>query len=172
MDQEHRVRASDAEREQVAEALRQAMSEGRLTLAEGEERLAAVYATTYRDELPSITADLPPYQPSGRVDDGEQERTQGQRHGWRHGRRRPRPVIGLAVAAAVAAGVWAVVGGGPVWLAILLAIAAVGMLKHAACGHHGWDSGQGDAGCHPPYHRHHGHHGREHREPVSTPGQV
>jgi Domain of unknown function (DUF1707) len=56
----YRVRASDAEREQYAQILRAAMTEGRLTLEEGEERLAQVYAVKYRDELAPLTADLPP----------------------------------------------------------------------------------------------------------------
>src|SRR4051795_13009207 len=55
----HRIRTSDSEREQVATILRAAMTEGRLNLAEGEERLAACYAATYRDDLLPLTADLP-----------------------------------------------------------------------------------------------------------------
>jgi hypothetical protein len=55
----NRLRTSDAEREQVATVLRAAMTEGRLNLEEGEERLAAVYAAKYRDELAPLTADLP-----------------------------------------------------------------------------------------------------------------
>jgi hypothetical protein len=55
----NRLRTSDKEREQVSEVLRAAMTEGRLTLEEGEERLAAVYAAKYRDELGPLTADLP-----------------------------------------------------------------------------------------------------------------
>jgi hypothetical protein len=54
-----RIRTSDQEREKIAEILRAAMAEGRLTLEEGEERLAAVYAAKYRDELAPLTADLP-----------------------------------------------------------------------------------------------------------------
>src|SRR3954468_16709877 len=54
-----RIRASDAEREQVAHILRTAMGEGRLTLDEGEERLTAVYQAVYRDDLEQLTADLP-----------------------------------------------------------------------------------------------------------------
>src|SRR5689334_25136950 len=54
-----RVRASDQEREQYANMLRAGMTEGRLTLEEGEERLSQVYAARYRDELPPLTADLP-----------------------------------------------------------------------------------------------------------------
>jgi len=55
----NRLRTSDAEREQVAKILRAAMTEGRLTLEEGEERLGAVYAAKFRDELHPLTADLP-----------------------------------------------------------------------------------------------------------------
>jgi hypothetical protein len=55
----NRVRTSDAEREQVAEALRNAVTEGRLSLEEGDERLGALYQTKFRDELPSLVADLP-----------------------------------------------------------------------------------------------------------------
>jgi hypothetical protein len=55
----NRLRTSDTEREQVATILRAAMTEGRLTLEEGEERLGACYAAKYRDELLPLTADLP-----------------------------------------------------------------------------------------------------------------
>jgi hypothetical protein len=54
-----RLRASDQEREQIATILRAAMTEGRLNLTDGEERMAAAYAATYRDELGPLTADLP-----------------------------------------------------------------------------------------------------------------
>ncbi|MFJ9035558.1 DUF1707 domain-containing protein [Streptomyces sp. NPDC102406] len=53
------LRASDADREQVAERLRDALAEGRLDMAEFEERLEATYkARTYR-ELEPLTHDLP-----------------------------------------------------------------------------------------------------------------
>ncbi|HEX6500022.1 MAG TPA: DUF1707 domain-containing protein [Micromonosporaceae bacterium] len=55
----HRIRTSDTEREEVVSVLRSAMGEGRLSLQEGEERIAAAYAATYRDELRPLTADLP-----------------------------------------------------------------------------------------------------------------
>ncbi len=54
-----RVRTSDAERERIAGKLRNAMGEGRLTLEEGEQRLAAAYAATFRDEFAALTRDLP-----------------------------------------------------------------------------------------------------------------
>jgi hypothetical protein len=53
------VRASDADRERVAGILRGAAGQGLLTLAEVDERLAAVYAATYVADLRPLTADLP-----------------------------------------------------------------------------------------------------------------
>lgn len=53
------VRASDAEREQVARILRAAAGEGLLTLGEADERLVALYASRFRAELEPLTADLP-----------------------------------------------------------------------------------------------------------------
>ncbi|HEX4251130.1 MAG TPA: DUF1707 domain-containing protein [Pseudonocardia sp.] len=53
------VRASDAEREQTAEQLHRAAADGRLGLAELDERLAAAYAARLRHELAPLTADLP-----------------------------------------------------------------------------------------------------------------
>ncbi|WP_166349018.1 DUF1707 SHOCT-like domain-containing protein [Phytoactinopolyspora limicola] len=53
------LRCSDVDRERVAEALREAAGEGRLTLTELEERLDAAFkARTYGDLQP-ITRDLP-----------------------------------------------------------------------------------------------------------------
>ncbi|MFC7479211.1 DUF1707 domain-containing protein [Luedemannella flava] len=54
-----RVRASDAEREEYAAVVREAVGDGRLSMEEGEERQAAVYRAQFRDELPSLVADLP-----------------------------------------------------------------------------------------------------------------
>jgi hypothetical protein len=65
------MRAADADREAVAEILRDAAGDGRLTMDELEERLTAVYAArTYGDFEPLI-ADLPVAAPSqiGAVDD-------------------------------------------------------------------------------------------------------
>jgi hypothetical protein len=54
-----RTRASDAEREAAVTRLHHVLGEGRLTLAEADERVAAAYAAQYRDELPRLLADLP-----------------------------------------------------------------------------------------------------------------
>lgn len=72
------LRCSDVDRERVAEALRQAAGDGRLTLSELEERLEATFnARTYGDLQP-ITRDLPqgPYPLPG----GTSTAT------WQHGR--------------------------------------------------------------------------------------
>jgi hypothetical protein len=53
------LRASDADRERVAEILRQAAGDGRLTLEELDERLDAVYAAKTYAELEPLTRDLP-----------------------------------------------------------------------------------------------------------------
>ncbi|MFJ8086318.1 DUF1707 domain-containing protein [Streptomyces sp. NPDC096205] len=53
------LRASDADREQVAEILRDALAEGRLDMAEFEERLEATYQARTYGELTPITRDLP-----------------------------------------------------------------------------------------------------------------
>ena len=53
------LRASDGEREATVARLHQALAEGRLDLAETEERVAAAYAARHRDELPPLLADLP-----------------------------------------------------------------------------------------------------------------
>ncbi|WP_320782223.1 DUF1707 domain-containing protein [Streptomyces sp. CRN 30] len=53
------LRASDADRERVAEVLRDALAEGRLDMAEFEERLDATYAARTYGELAPITKDLP-----------------------------------------------------------------------------------------------------------------
>ncbi|MFG2089837.1 MULTISPECIES: DUF1707 domain-containing protein [unclassified Spirillospora] len=53
------MRAGDADRERVAQVLRDAAGDGRLTLAELDERLDAVYAAKTYGELEPITRDLP-----------------------------------------------------------------------------------------------------------------
>ncbi len=52
------LRASDAEREQIADVLRQAAGEGRLTVAELDERLDAAYAAVTHEDLDRLVADV------------------------------------------------------------------------------------------------------------------
>ncbi|MPY80300.1 MAG: DUF1707 domain-containing protein [Actinophytocola sp.] len=54
------LRASDADRDRVADALQRHTAEGRLTLAEFDQRSAAAYAARTIGDLDAITADLPP----------------------------------------------------------------------------------------------------------------
>lgn len=58
------MRASNAERERVVAILQQAGVDGRLTLDEVDERVAAAFAAKYRNELPALTEDLPADEPA------------------------------------------------------------------------------------------------------------
>lgn len=53
------MRASDADRERVADVLRQAASDGRLSLTELDERIEALYAAKTYGELEPVVHDLP-----------------------------------------------------------------------------------------------------------------
>ncbi|WP_314174227.1 DUF1707 SHOCT-like domain-containing protein [Streptomyces winkii] len=53
------MRASDAERERIAEVLRDALSEGRLAMDEFQERLDRTYQARTRGELVPLVRDLP-----------------------------------------------------------------------------------------------------------------
>ncbi|MCP2287463.1 DUF1707 domain-containing protein [Nocardia amikacinitolerans] len=53
------TRASDAERAQVVRLLGRHMADGRLDLAEYDQRVARVYGTTTRDDLQLVLSDLP-----------------------------------------------------------------------------------------------------------------
>jgi len=118
-----RVRASDAEREEYAQILRAAMSEGRLTLEIGEERLGQVYAATYRDELDPLIADLPR---------GAAFRTPEYLGQARDRLRRHRN--GVVSVAALLTGIWLLVAilAHPVffWPIIPIAFLALGLLRH------------------------------------------
>jgi Domain of unknown function (DUF1707) len=53
------IRLSDADRNLVVEQLNKAVGEGRLTLAEFEDRVRGVLAARTRDDMAPFTADLP-----------------------------------------------------------------------------------------------------------------
>jgi hypothetical protein len=59
MDQRGDLRASDADRQRVADQLRRALDEGRLDLHEYDERLQRAYASKTYAELGSLLTDLP-----------------------------------------------------------------------------------------------------------------
>jgi hypothetical protein len=54
------LRASDADRHATVHLLQDAVARGLLTTDEGSERMAAAYAARHLDDLPPLTADLPP----------------------------------------------------------------------------------------------------------------
>ena len=64
MDNQPAMRASDADREQTARLLHAAAVDGRLTMAELDERLRETYHSRTLAELIPITRDLQPSQPS------------------------------------------------------------------------------------------------------------
>jgi hypothetical protein len=122
-----RVRASDGEREQYAKMLRAGMTEGRLTLEEGEERLSQVYEAKYRDELPPLTADLPEGGRRGLFETPEakeQFERDGRRHVWRHSGF-------VAVVAVLLTGLWVLSGAHFFWPAIPLFFLVMGVARHA-----------------------------------------
>jgi uncharacterized integral membrane protein len=53
------MRASDADRDRVAAALREHCAEGRITMDELQERLEATYTAKTQGALQEVTADLP-----------------------------------------------------------------------------------------------------------------
>lgn len=112
------MRASDADRERVAEVLRDAHAEGRLSTEELSERLDATFAARTHGELVPVTRDLPSPRP--------QPRPRPAKDPWRRVRRR----AGLTV---FIVGIWAIIwltsgspGGywvawpvGVIWLSLL-----------------------------------------------------
>lgn len=62
-----RLRVSDADRQRVADLLREAAAEGRLELEELEERLESAYTAKVAADLVPLVADLPAGLPSART---------------------------------------------------------------------------------------------------------
>jgi hypothetical protein len=124
-----RVRASDGEREEYAQIVRAAMGEGRLDLDTGEQRLAAVYAATFRDELDPLIGDLP----RGALFATPEFRDRERRHMRRHAGR----VVALA---ALLTGIWLVVAvvAQPTffWPIIPIVLLMAGLRRHRS--HHRW----------------------------------
>jgi hypothetical protein len=105
MAQRSRLRASDEDRDRIAEQLRHAAAEGRLLSEELEQRLStALRARTY-GELDSVVADLPGDRPSRRG---------GSRAPARRRPSPPSPLMLAGLALAI-----------PVIIALVVAVAAV-----------------------------------------------
>lgn len=109
-----RLRASDVDRERVAGILHQAMGEGRLTIAEVDDRLRQVYAARTIGELRPITRDLPGHDlafPEPPSPAPMPTAWPDAAAGWPTARVRPGPASGTAVAVlsgAVRKGPWVV----------------------------------------------------------------
>jgi Domain of unknown function (DUF1707) len=134
-----RVRASDAEREEVATILRAAVTEGRLTLEEGDERLARVYAAKFRDDLRPLTADLP---------GGGREALWRTPEALAVMRRRLRlHGAGALVVAGVLVGLWVLSGAHFFWPLLPLLLIGFSLARHARFVRHGpWGYGRGPWG--------------------------
>ncbi len=109
------------------------MSEGRLTLEEGEERLGACYAGKFRDELLPLTADLP--------DNGRRALAETP-EAVAATRRDLRRHAGFVVAMAFfLTGLWLLSGAHFFWPVIPLIFLFVGLKRHAR-GHHHYHHGR------------------------------
>lgn len=122
----NRLRTSDTEREEIAAILRAAMSEGRLTLDEGEERLTAAYAAKYRDELGPLTADLPDGGRRALLDTPE---ARAAREATRRGVRRH--AGGVIAVAMVLTALWVLSGAHFFFPLIPLVFLFIGLRRHA-----------------------------------------
>lgn len=125
-----RLRASDPERERTAQLLRAAMTEGRLSLPEAEQRLGDAYAARYRDELAPLVADLP---------DGGRAALAGTPEARDYARRAARRHAGLiAVVAAVLIGAWALSDARFFWPAIPLFFLTAGLIRRVRFGRYAY----------------------------------
>ncbi|NJC70156.1 DUF1707 domain-containing protein [Planosporangium thailandense] len=66
MDRREDLRAADVDRQFVAERLKAALDEGRLSLHEYDDRLREAYAARTYGDLDRLLVDLPPVQPAQR----------------------------------------------------------------------------------------------------------
>lgn len=106
------MRASDTDREQVAEQLRRAQSEGRLDLTEYDERVQQAFAARTYGELDRVTADLPeprPLAPIPAAPAAQARRTHGDVHGQMHGRPDRRRVAAWAAVSIINVAIWGII---------------------------------------------------------------
>ncbi|WP_063746615.1 DUF1707 SHOCT-like domain-containing protein [Catenuloplanes japonicus] len=153
-----RIRTSDAEREQTAEILRAAMGEGRLPLDEGEQRMTAVYAAVYRDELAPLTEDLP--------GQGWPALSRTPEHRAFARRRLGGHVSGVALVSGVLIAIWAAAGAHFFWPIFIIVPMVLSIVKHASFVRHGADWQARDWHGHGPWGpegRRPYHHGRAFR---------
>ena len=112
------VRASDAERERVVEALRAHAAAGRLTVDELEARIGRAYAAATRADLRLLLADLPAApRPRARA------RTRGEWEAW----------ASVAVLLLV---IWALTGAGALWPVWPIGFWGLGLVLGHGAPHH------------------------------------
>jgi hypothetical protein len=142
------VRASDAEREQVADVLRRAAGDGRLAPDELEDRLTAAYGARTRGELGPLTADLPA-PPAARGRGVTTGPPAGAPAGWTAGL--PERLGAWLVPNLICVGIWLATGAQgyfwPVWVLLFTTVALVRSVVGSP--HHGH--------AHGHRRRHHGH---------------
>lgn len=97
------MRVADADRERVAELLRQNYSEGRLTYSEFQERLEQTYASKTFADLEQVTVDLPGPTPA-RPDRQSVRRARTRNH-----------VITYVTIMVFLIAIWAITGAGYFW---------------------------------------------------------
>ncbi len=116
------IRASDADRDRIAAALRRHYTAGRLTESELEERLARVYAAQFQSQLAPLLRDLP------------SDRRARAWHGFYRWQREALKYHAAAYVSVNGAlvGVWALTGEGAFWPAWVLAPGTVMLAWHAA----------------------------------------
>jgi Domain of unknown function (DUF1707) len=115
------VRASDADRELVAEQLSRHAAAGRLSAEELNERLDATYAARTHGELDELMRDLPTDAPSATVDPDRELAKRMLAH------RAGAALIPIGVCVAI----WALSGGGSFWPVWVILFCAVGIARSA-----------------------------------------
>ncbi len=124
------LKASDEDRERVAERLRHAAGEGRLLAEEFEQRLAtALRARTY-GELDSVVSDLPGGRPSR---GGHDVSAKGRRRGLPS----PSPLMLAALVIAIPVIVAAVIAAIVVLMTVMAMWAVLALVTWRAFGNHG-----------------------------------
>jgi hypothetical protein len=110
-----RIRASDQDRDEIAQLVWTAAADGELATDEGAERIDRAYAAVYRDELRALVADLPVSEP------------------WRPGSTSwVLHLAGALLFAALAMGIWMCRGASSFWPALPAAMLTAGFATHAA----------------------------------------
>jgi hypothetical protein len=121
------TRASDADRERLAEALREHYAAGRLSAEELGERLSAAYQGATLQELEALRRDLPELPPSPALRRAERQRRQGELR-----RALLQRAGGAFTPFAIGTVIWLASGASssfwPVWLLIFPALYLVGNL--------------------------------------------